>query len=394
MTNIAGEVADGFEPVREAFQQNFVRRADIGAAVSIYHRGDKIVDLWGGEARRGEPWVEDTLALVWSTTKGMSAFVAQLLSDRSDLELDSPVVAYWPEFGANGKNEITVRDVLSHGARLPYIPGYRGVMTVDSPAGWGNVAGLVALAESATPVLGAGDHGYHALSFGVLLGEIVKRATGQTLGTVFREEIAEPLGLETYIGLPDSVSDRVAELQLTMPPPPTDDPVVLAAMAEAMGPNGPVGQALLVGDNGLDGYAAVGNSHDFRAAEFPAANGVTDARSLAKMYGLLANGGEIGGVRLTTDASIAAQSAQQWRGTDATLGDEKRYSSGYMLAGTPAESFGPNPDAFGHPGMGGSLGFADSKTGIGFGYVMNHMVFEVAVDPRVLALTDALYSCL
>lgn len=394
MTDIHGQVAPGFEPVRDAFAENFAERSEIGSAFSAYLNGQKVVDLWGGEAAPGTPWNEDTLTVVWSATKGLTSYVVQRLVEQGKLDLDATISSYWPEFAANGKESITVRDALCHGARLPYPPGYSAVANSDSPKGWDNTAGLVKLLEQAEPVLAAGEHGYHALTFGLILGEIVQRATGQTIGTILADEVAGPLGLDTYIGLPASKTERVAELSLTIPPPPTDDPEILAMMAWAMGPEGPLGQALLVGDNGVGEILAVGNSSEFQSAEYPAASGITDARSLARVYGMLANGGSLDGTDHTSADAIAAHSTQQWRGVDATIGAEKRYAVGYMLAGTEAETFGPNPDAFGHPGMGGSLGFADPTRGIGFGYVTNHMIFEVAVDPRARALADALYACL
>jgi len=394
MTTTNGEVADGFDAVRDAFTENFSARNEIGAAFSAYHDGRKVVDLWGGDAKPGVAWAQDSMTIIWSATKGVSALVAQLLADRGELEIDALVTRYWPEFGVNGKENITVRDVLSHGARLPYPPGYSAVATADSASGWDDVSGMVDLLEKASPVLPEGAHGYHAVTFGLLFGEIARRATGRSVGTILAEDLASPLGLDTHIGLPAGQHGRVADLQLTIPPPPTDDPEILAMMAEAMGPNGPVGQALMVGEKSVTNFAEIGNSVEMRSAEQPAAGGISDARSLARMYSMLASGGVIDGQRIVSEESITAHRAEQWRGTDATLGDEKRYATGYMLAGTPAETFGPNPDAFGHPGMGGSLGFADPEAGVGYGYVMNHMIFEVAVDPRARALADALYSCL
>ncbi|HEC10907.1 MAG TPA: class A beta-lactamase-related serine hydrolase [Acidimicrobiales bacterium] len=392
MVEIQGTVAPGFEPVREAFSANFSDRNEIGGAFTAYHRGHKVVDIWGGESGPGRPWQEDTTTLVWSATKGMSALVAQLLVDHGALDLNRAVADYWPEFASGGKGEITVLDILTHGARLPWPPGYPAFVTADDITGWDDPSPLVGLLEQAEPVLEAGHHGYHALTFGLLLGEVVERATGRTLGTVFRDEIAEPLGLTTRIGTPPTEQDSLAELSLTIPPPPTDDPEILAMMAEALGPEGPTGRCLLVGQAGPTQFHRIGNDTGFRAAEYPAANGTTDARSLARMYALLAMGGELDGLRLVSEESVERHRREQWRGIDESLGAEKRYATGYMLAGTESETFGPNPDSFGHPGMGGSLGFADPENGVGYGYVTNHMIFEVAVDPRALALAEALYA--
>ncbi|MFQ5557377.1 MAG: serine hydrolase domain-containing protein, partial [Acidimicrobiales bacterium] len=173
MTEIDGEAAAGFEAVREAFAENFSERGEVGAAIAAYHDGRKVVDLWGGDAAPGVPWVRDTMTVVWSSTKGISALVAQLLVDRDSLDLDEVVATYWPEFAANGKADTTVRDILTHGARLPYPPGYRAVASGDSPRGWGDTAALVELLQEAEPVLPEGVHGYHAITYGLLLGEVV-----------------------------------------------------------------------------------------------------------------------------------------------------------------------------------------------------------------------------
>ncbi len=392
---IRGFVDPAFSAVRDAFAANFAERSETGAAVAMYVEGRKVVDLWGGERAPGADWDEDTVSLIWSATKGMTSLVVQRLVDTGRLSLDAPLIRWWPEFGAGGKEDITVADVLTHGARLPYPPGYAEVATADGPAGWDRVGDLTALLERAEPVLPPGAHGYHAVTFGLLLGETVRRATGRSVGQIFADEVAGPLGLEAaWIGQPAEVEGRVAQLHMTVPPPPTDDPEFLAAMAFAMSSEGPIGRSLLVGPSGAMNFAEIGNDPGFRRVEHPAANGVASARSLARMYAMLAAGGTLDGVSIVSSESVAAHSAEQWRGEDATLMSEKRYAFGYMLPGTPTERFGPAEHAFGHPGMGGSLGFADPEAGVGFAYVTRHMVFEVAVDPRVNAVADALYGCL
>ncbi len=392
---IRGYVDPGFSAVEEAFSANFTERGDTGAAVTAYVDGRKVVDLWGGERAPGAEWDEDTVVLVWSATKGMTSLVIQRLVDTGRLDLHAPVTRWWPEFGTGGKEDVTVADILTHGARLPYPPGYEAVATADGPAGWDRVGDLTALLERAEPVLPPGAHGYHAMTFGLLLNEVVRRATGGTIGEIFASEIAGPLGLDqAWIGQPPEVDPQVAELHLTVPPPPTDDPDFLAAMAFAMSSEGPIGRALMVGPSGAMNFAETGNDPGFRHVEHPAANGVVSARSLARMYAMLAAGGTLDGVSVVSAESVESHSAEQWRGEDATFLAEKRYAFGYMLPGTPTERFGPAEKAFGHPGMGGSLGFADPEANVGFAYVTRHMVFEVAVDPRVNALADALYGCL
>lgn len=392
---VHGHCDRAFDTVREAFAANFAERAETGAALSVYADGRKVVDLWGGDAGPGRPWEQDTITPVWSATKGITALVVQRLVDTGRLGLDTPVAHWWPEFAQGGKEKITVADVLTHGARLPYPPGYAEIVTADGPEGWDRVEDLTRLLEQAEPIWPEGTHGYHSVTFGLLLNGVVRRATGSSIGALLRDEIAGPLGIEAaWIGQPAEVEDRVAHLELTIPPPPTDDPEILAFMAHAMSSEGSIGRSLFVGPSGAMNFTAVGNDPRFRAVEHPAANGVVDARSLARVYAALAGGGELDGVRVVSEESIARHSAEQWHGNDATLMAEKRYALGYMLPGTPTERYGPADKAFGHPGMGGSLGFADPEARIGFGYVTRHMVFEITVDPRVDAVADAVYASL
>ncbi|RDI74372.1 Beta-lactamase class C/penicillin binding protein [Gaiella occulta] len=392
-TPIDGTVAAGFEPVRETFAANFAERGEVGAAFAAYVDGQKVVDLWGGDARPGAPWSENTLCLVWSTTKGATALAAQILAERGQLDVDAPVARYWPEFAVNGKESVTVRDVLTHAAGLPYWEGYRELVTLDSSEGWGRSEDIARALAAAAPVVEPGAvHGYHAVTYGWLLGELVRRITGASLGEFFRVEVAEPLGLSFWIGLPPEEHGRVADL---LSAPPVDDPELAAMMEAAMGPDALTGRALLVGPGGgVDHAAETANAVEFRAAEVPAANGVTDARSLARMYAMLAMGGELDGVRIVSPQSIAAHTIERYRGDDVVLASEKRYALGYMRPYPPAEVFGPNDEAFGHPGMGGSLGFADPVARVGFGYVMNQMMPGIQVDPRARALADALYASL
>ena len=393
MVAISGTVHPDFEPVREAFAENFAARSDVGAAFCAYVDGEKVVDLWGGEARPGVPWAEDTLCLVWSTTKGATALVAQILADRRLLDVDAPVARYWPEFATHGKDAVTVWHVLTHAAGLPFWEGYRELVHHDSTKGWERTDDIAAALAAAPPVWEPGTkHGEHALTYGWLVGEIVRRITGKTLGTYFREEVAEPLGLDFWIGLPAGHHRRVADL---LQPPTLAEPELAEMMAELMAPDALTGQALLVGPRGgLEHLAEVANSANYRAAEIPASNAITDARSLARMYAMLARGGELDGVRIVSPESVAAHAAEQFRGYDVVLVSDKRYGLGYMRPCPPAEVFGPNDEAFGHPGLGGSLGFADPVAKVGYGYVMNQMMPGIQVDPRARVLADALYGCL
>ena len=238
MTEIGGTVESGFEGVREAFERNFAEHGEVGAAVSAYKDGHKVVDLWGGVKEKGgtEPYGEDTLQLVFSTTKGATAACANLLGQRGELDLDAPVAQYWPEFAAEGKGEIPVRWLLCHKAGLPYVDH---PLSLREVLAWDPV--VDALAHQA-PVWEPGSaHGYHAVTYGWLVGEVVRRVTGKSLGTYFAEEIAGPLGLEFWVGLPDEQQDRVAPLVTWSVP---KDPDMAALMAQFMGPDTMLGKAL------------------------------------------------------------------------------------------------------------------------------------------------------
>lgn len=393
MSLVQGTVASGFEAVRTAFAKNWTDRGEVGAACAAYVDGRKVVDLWGGSAAPGRPWQQDTLGLIWSSTKGATALCAQILVDQGRLDLDLPVAAYWPEFGTNGKEAITTRHILTHSAGLPYWEGYRDVVTMTDPASFTNTDEIVTALASAAPLWKPGSaFGYHAVTFGWLVGKVVQQVSGVTLGQFFRTNVAEPLGLDFWIGLPVEHHHRVADL---LPAPPLDDPAIAAIVEAMMGPNAMTGQALLVdAAGGTSRVHDTANDAAFRTCEIPAANGICDARSLARLYAMLAGGGEIDGTRIVSAESVRAHSAEQITGDDLVLVSPKRFALGYMRPCPPTEVFGPNDGAFGHPGMGGSLGFADPTARVGFGYVMNQMMPGIQVDPRPTALADALYGCL
>jgi CubicO group peptidase (beta-lactamase class C family) len=389
MTDIQGEVASGFEPVRDAFAANFEKHGDVGAAFSLYHRGEKVVDLWGGVADvdTGRPWAEDSLQLVFSTTKGATAVCANLLVQRGELDLDAPVVQYWPEFGANGKENIPVRWLLSHRAGLPVVdvaPSPEEALAWDP---------MIKLLEAQTPVWDPGTmHGYHALTYGWLVGEVVRRISGKSLGTFFAEEVAGPLGLDFWIGLPASQESRVSTLitgdAFAVASPDVDLSVLpdeIREIAEAfMNPDSLVNRALFVTKPQLDF-----NAPEVHAAEIPAANGITDARSLARMYAGLVGGG-VEGTRLFTDATVDNVTTEQSNGPDKVLYAPTRFGLGFFL-NSPFAPLG-GEKSFGHAGAGGSLGFADPEAEIGFGYVMNKMQQNLAGDPRTLGLIQAVYA--
>ncbi|MDI3417299.1 serine hydrolase domain-containing protein [Streptomyces luteolus] len=384
MTTINGEVASGFEPVREAFAANFDQHGDIGAAVCVYHHGRPVVDLWGGiaDTDTGRQWEQNTLQLLYSATKGVTATAAHLLAQRGELDLDAPVAKYWPEFAANGKADIPVRWLLSHQA---------GLVALDQPVpleealAWHPMASALAAQR---PLWTPGTaHGYHGRTWGWLVGEVIRRVSGRTPGRFVADEIAGPLGLDFHIGLPTSERHRVSRMSYRQPEVDlttvTQEEVpeeLRDQVAAWRDPNSFSNRAFQVTDPANIDF----NSPEVQAAELPASNGIGTAHSLARMYAALI--GEVEGVRLLTPDSLASAAEEQAAGLDQVVVTQSRFSSGYMLPTEDTPMIGPN--SFGHTGRGGSLGFADLEVGIAFGYTMNHIIGG-ADDVRALALVDS-----
>ena len=392
MPEVSGFVADGFEPVRAAFEANFRDHGDLGAGVCVYRDGAPVVDLVGGVTAHGSDdlYRADHLQMVFSTTKGAAAICAHLLAERGQLDLDAPVASYWPEFAANGKADIPVSWLLCHKSGLVDVDR---PLTLDDALDWDRVTAALA---AAPPIWEPGtQHGYHAVTYGWLVGEIVRRVSGRTLGRFFADEIAGPLGLEFWIGLPDEQIPRVVDLVPPGPPPgvhfgsPDDpQPGMIEMLQLLMGPDSLIARALTA-PGGAFASETVWNEPAVWQAEIPAANGITNAGSLARMYATV---GEVDGVRLLSPATVARAIEPQTEGADAVLIFEIPFGLGFMRD-APFAKFG-SPTAFGHYGAGGSVGFADHEAGIGFGYVMNKMDLGIAGDPRTSALIDALYGCL
>jgi CubicO group peptidase (beta-lactamase class C family) len=382
---IEGNCDSRFERVREAFAENLEKRNEYGAAVAVTLDGRPVVDLWGGYAdkARTRPWTADTLANVFSTTKGLTAICAHRLASEGKLNLDAPVVRYWPEFAQNGKGEITVRQVLGHRAGLPAI---RQRLSVETFYDWNAMASLLAREE---PFWEPGTtHGYHALTFGWLVGEIVRRISGKSLGTYFREAIAGPLGLDCHIGLDARDDHRCAEIRQAPPPAPGEFNLFDYATKNR---DSLTAKVFLNPSNAL--RSEVVNSLPWRGAEIPAANAHTTAGALARLYGALARGGEIDNVRVMAPAEIEQCYREESYGTDQVLMMTTRFGNGFMLT-QPDEPWGPNPRSFGHPGAGGSLGFADPDAKVGFGYVMNKMGAGILIHERARVLFEAVYASL
>lgn len=381
---IGGTCDARFERVREAFADNFITRGEVGASLAIALDGHVVVDLWGGWAdkARTRAWERDTIVNVFSTTKGLTAICAHRLAAQGRLDFDAPVARYWPEFAARGKERIPVRFLLNHRAGLPAI---RKPLVPEDLYSWSTMT--EALAEERPWWEPGTRHGYHAITFGYLVGEVIRRVTGKSVGRYFKDEIAQPLGIDAHIGLAARDDERTA--QMIGAPPPAPGEVNLFAEA-AKHPDSVTAKTFM---NPMVLSMATVNSRGWRGAEIPAANGHTNARALARLYGALARGGETQGVRVMPAAQIAACYAQESRGPDEVLLVSTRFSPGFMLS-QPGEEMGPSPRAFGHPGAGGSLGFADPDARVGFGYTMNKMGPGILLDPRARALIDALYSAL
>ncbi|GHH90621.1 esterase [Streptomyces capillispiralis] len=385
-TDVHGTVAEGFEPVRAAFVRNFGTLGERGAAVAVYRDGRRVVDLWAGtrDVDGTEPWQRDTAQVVRSATKGVAAAVLLLLHQRGELDLDAPVAEHWPEFKAHGKDRTLVRHVLNHRAGLPVLDHPLGLEEAADPA---RAAEAVA---AQAPVWEPGtDHGYHALTYGWLLDELVRRVTGRGSGEWIASEIAAPLGLDLWVGLPDAQAHRVGRVGRIEGPEPSSG--VLRARPKRSVTEAYADPSSLT----RRAFAAITpfpdqNDPAFRAAALPAANGVATADGLARFYASLT--GPVDGVRLLEPATVERARAEESAGPDRVLVVGTRFGLGYMLHGGASPFLAPG--SFGHPGRGGSLGFADPESGVAFGYVTNGFRRTVTADPRAQALVRAVRQSL
>lgn len=393
---VEGTCKPGFERVAEAFQKNFDAHGEAGASVCLTVGGETVVDLWGGVADRktGAPWTRDTVGIVFSCTKGATALCAHVLASRGKLDLDAPVAELWPEFATNGKERVTTRMMLDHSSAVPAL---REAVKDSGPYEWDYMTGRLA-AEA--PFWEPGTrNGYHGFTFGWTVGEMVRRASGKSLGTFFRDEIAGPLGLDFWIGLPEEIEPRVAPIiPFTYKAEQAKTPFMIDLATRRESP-----AALFYFNVGAWRMGGA-NTRAGRAAEIGAANGVTNARGLAGLYAPLANGG--GGL---VDAATLARMAEVSMAThdDATLRIPTRFAPGFMKSmdnrrrSIGATLFGPDVDsvilgsaAFGHVGAGGSLGFADPAAGLSFGYTMSRMGPGLLMNERGQSLVDAAYLSL
>ena len=387
MTTFGGSVAAGWEPVEAAFRLNFELGEEGGASAAVYHRGIKVVDLWGGSFDGGpDPYGEQTLQLVFSTTKGITAIAVAICVQRGWLRYADAVATHWPEFAAHGKGDATVAQLLSHQCGLFSV---QGDITLAEALDWNTVTARLADTAPEWPI--GSTHGYHALTYGWLAGELVRRVDPQHrgIGQFVQDEISKPLGLDLWIGLPPELEPRVAPLigkPLTME---SDDPSVQAMLDMFMGPESNAGRALSL--NGAFTVDGAFNSREVHAAEIPAANGITNARSLARMYAATIT--PIDGVLLFGEAvrDIASTTVTPPGEPDACLIMPTTFGMGFMTHGqfTPYAGAG----SYGHPGAGGSVAFGQPERQLAFGYVMNQMAQNLAGDLRAQRLIDAAAAC-
>jgi CubicO group peptidase (beta-lactamase class C family) len=398
---VAGFYDAQFERVAEEFVRNFQERDEIGASVCVTLEGEPVVDLWGGTAQpeTGTPWTKDSLCIVWSATKGATALCAHMLADRGLLDLDAPVVRYWPEFGQAGKETIPVKMLLNHQS------GLAALSEPLPPGAFLDWELMVKALERQKPFWTPGSmHGYQGFTFGWLVGEVVCRISGKSLGAFFREEVAEPLGLDFWIGLPEDLEDRVG-LMIPAPPPGPEGPVppMFAAMVDPTSLQTLLmfnsGGHMLPGPDGMFGF----NLRAAHAAEIGAAGGIANARALAGMYAPLANGGSLNGVRLVSREALARMAAVSSASSlDASVLAPTRFSLGYVKSVdnrreplcTENDSVILSEEAFGHSGFGGAIGFADPPTRMSFGYAMNRMGQGLGLNARGQSLIDAAYLSL
>ncbi|MFG2970513.1 MULTISPECIES: serine hydrolase domain-containing protein [unclassified Streptomyces] len=387
--HVNGTVAEGFEPVRDAFAANFALLGDRGAAVAVYRDGHRVVDLWAGardfDGDAGTaPWQRDTAQIVRSATKGVAAAVLLLLHQRGELDLDAPVGEYWPEFKAAGKERTLVRHLLAHRAGVPVLDRpLTPAEAADPDLGAAAVAAQAPVWEPGT------DHGYHAQTYSWLTGELVRRVTGRSIGAWIADEIAGPAGAGLWLGLPAAEQARVGRVG------PVEAPQAAGALRTR--PKRAVSEAYADPESlTRRAFGAISplpdeNDPGYRAAVLPASNGIATADGLARCYASLI--GEVdGGRRLFTPETVELARTEQSAGPDRVLVVSTRFGLGHMLHGSASPLL--SPTAFGHPGRGGALGFADPESGIAFGYVTNGFRKSVTADPRAQALVRAVRTAL
>jgi CubicO group peptidase (beta-lactamase class C family) len=368
--------------ITSLFENNFVERGELGAAVSIWRQGEPVLELSGGfrDAHQEQPWTNDTLVLFWSATKGMgSACLLHLLQQRG-ISLQEPVAEFWPEFSENGKAKITIAQLLSHQA---------GLVALDQPAEITNYDAVVRALARQQPFWPPGTaHGYHARTFGFLIDELVRRIDSRPIAEYWRQTFAKPLGLDIWIGLPPEENHRVAKIypaKVSSASPPSE-------FYRHLTTPGTIQRRAFTSPHGLQAVSAM-NTPENRARPLVSLGGIGSARSLGKFYTLLANGGELAGQRFFSSETIGWMTGTLVDGIDRVFEIPTAFSAGFMKdsAQTPDRIFGPSPSAFGHPGAGGSHAFADPENALAFAYVMNQMERAILPNEKSLRMVNAIY---
>lgn len=376
ITNPVQGFADpAFAAVADAFAENFRSHGELGGAVCVYRDGAKVVDLWGGwaDAAQTRPWREDTIVCMMSVGKGMAALCVWMLVDRGLIDVDRPVAHYWPRFAGGGKGAITVRTLLQAKAGLLYLDHAPEGCAYDWEA-------MVAAIEAQEPNWEPGtDHGYHSATAGHLLGELVRQVDGRMVDAFLRDEVTGPLGVDYGYGAAWAAPDRVADI---VPNPASH------TFVQTRDRSTKLGRAWRVRPVSDDHY----NDHQARTGLFPSSNGHGNARGVARIYAALASGGEIDGVKLVSPATIDALREQSWHGICAMTDRTFRYAHGFFVNEPAMSPMGSNPRAFGHPGAGGAIGFADPENGIAFSYSPSLMCAGGGVGDRCEALVAAVYA--
>ena len=379
---VEGSFDARFAPVVDAFVANYRERGELGASLCVTHEGDTVVDVWGGSADPLERWDADTVSIVHSCTKGATALCAHLLIDRGELDLEAPVSEYWPEFAANGKARATVRMMLDHSVGVPV---FRGTLEPGELYDWDRV---IARLEAEEPFWEPGArNGYHMINFGWTVGELVRRVSGRSLGTFFAEEIAGPLGLDFWIGLPEAEESRVSRLVSHTPAPPEPGARLSRFVETLLGDRSSIPALAMANVSTVDP-----NSRPYHAAEIGGGGGITNGRGLAGMYTPLAlRSGLVSAAAVDRMRRISVATND-----DATLCIATRFALGFMVSMDNRDKLDKDSvvlgeHAFGHVGAGGSIGFADPSLGLAVGYTMNRMGPGILLNERGQSIVDALY---
>lgn len=374
-TRVRGVCDPAFAIVKQTFEENFRARGEVGAAVAVYKDGVPVVDLWGGVAdqKTGKPWEHDTIVCMMSVGKAMAALCVLMLIDRGKIDIEAPVAKYWPEFAQNGKEKITVRTLLQAKAALLYADAAPDGAAYD----WDVMVDALAKQK---PEWEPGTRGaYHSMTMGFLMGELVRRVDGRMVNVFFADEVANPLGADYKFGLNDDDIKRVSDV-IRNPGSTT--------LTQIATPGTKLHRAWRVTPNAAFRH----NDEAFRKAVFPSANGHGNARAIGRIYAALANGGELDGVRLLSPAMVELARTESWKGICGMTDRDFRYGHGFFLNHPPLLPFGPNDRAFGHPGAGGAIGFADPENKIAFSYSPNFMTDGAGVGDRCQALINAAFA--